>query len=228
MDPLYYRKPVWSPSRPTVVYVAGIPIGLTIFEMTEEVEVVYENGKYLPVRSLTQEQTRRLKGPRHWTTTTSLASGRRCLQAYSPYWRVKWSRQWRETKPGQLFRMFNVVVRELQETAPVLERQFREAEAQAVAERKLWDEERECERLAAEARRKAMERIDSRNGLLLAIAHWDEVRQANLFFEFAERQAGLLGDAERMLMMDRIKIARELVGPIDPLEPLRNWTPSKE
>jgi hypothetical protein len=48
----HYRKSIWSPGRPTVVYVGGIPIGLTIYEMTEEVEVVYENGKYLPIRSL--------------------------------------------------------------------------------------------------------------------------------------------------------------------------------
>lgn len=224
----HYRKSVWSPGRPTVAYVGGVPIGLTFYEMTEEVEVVYQNGQYLPIRSLTQEQTRRLKGPSHWTTTNSLASGRRCLQVYSPHWKVKWTKQWRESKPGQLSRLFNEIVRELEEMAPVLERQILEAEAQAVAQRQLWDQERERERVATEARRRAKARMDSRNDLLIAIASWDEVRRIHSFFECAETESAHLEEADRSQILDRIKIARELVGPVDALAVLGTWTPPSE
>jgi hypothetical protein len=124
--------------------------------------------------------------------------------------------------------MFNEVMRELEEMAPVLERQIREAEGQAVVQRKLWDEERERERVAAETRRRAKERMESRNGLLLAIASWDEVRRIHAFFECAESESGHLEDADRSQILDRIKIAKELVGPVDALAALGKWTPPED
>src|SRR5450759_4317477 len=37
----------WSPDRPTVVYVGAVTIGLTIFELSEEAELTYVDGKYV-------------------------------------------------------------------------------------------------------------------------------------------------------------------------------------
>ena len=51
-----YQRTRWSPDRVTVVYVGETAIGLTLFEMTEELETVYVSGKYIPVRDLSEQQ----------------------------------------------------------------------------------------------------------------------------------------------------------------------------
>lgn len=45
-DPYGYSR-LWSPYRPTVVYVDSVVFGLAIIEMTESVEMRYVNGKYI-------------------------------------------------------------------------------------------------------------------------------------------------------------------------------------
>jgi len=41
-----WQRGLWSPARPTVVYVGTLPIGLSIVEMSENVTMRYVNGKY--------------------------------------------------------------------------------------------------------------------------------------------------------------------------------------
>lgn len=91
----HYHHTAWSPGRITVVYVGEVPIGLTLFETTEEVEAVYAHGEYIPVTELSATQLHRFKGPMHWKATRTRVSGRWCLQAYCPHWMVGWVKQWR-------------------------------------------------------------------------------------------------------------------------------------
>ncbi len=223
-----FHRPVWSPDRVTVAYIKGIPIGLTIFEMTEETEMMYVDGRYLPVRTLTPEQVRRFKPPRYWTTTKSGISGRRCLQAYCPHWRVNWTRQWRETRNGQLPGLIEEIIRELEVVAPELQAKLEEAERQAETERVRWEQEREQAKLEAERAWKAKARADARVDLLRAISSWDEARRIVDFFEAVEREAEHLGDEQRAWMLDRLDKARQLVGGIDGLEVLRHWRAPEE
>lgn len=66
---------LWSPYRPSVVYVGTVAIGLAIVEMSENVTLRYVNGKYIrecdyiPPRS-------RYHVDHSWTTTRHLPSGR--------------------------------------------------------------------------------------------------------------------------------------------------------
>jgi hypothetical protein len=43
-----YSYGTWAPDRPTIVYVGTVAIGLTIFELSEEVDVRHVDGKYVP------------------------------------------------------------------------------------------------------------------------------------------------------------------------------------
>ena len=87
----------WSPDRPTLGYVGSIAFGLTLFELTEEVEARYLNGKYVRLSDL---PPRRGGYPSSsWTTTHEFATGRLSLRASSPYWRAPWERPWRKSKP---------------------------------------------------------------------------------------------------------------------------------
>ena len=57
-----------SPDRPTVVYVDTIAIGLTLVELSEEVEVQYIDGKYVPLGQVPLEKRHGLSAAYTWTT----------------------------------------------------------------------------------------------------------------------------------------------------------------
>lgn len=62
----HHQHAAWSPERSTVVYVGDLPIGLTLFEMTEATEMQYiGNSTYVPVSSLSQMQRRRYEQSRY-------------------------------------------------------------------------------------------------------------------------------------------------------------------
>lgn len=223
-----YHRAVWSPFRPTLTYVDGVPIGLTLFEMTEEVAVKYVNGDYIPLQTLTPIQMQRYTGHRYWNTTKSMASGRLCLQAYSPHWQVSWVKQWRESKPEQMATIVKKIVSDLEEAAPTIARQIEEAERNAAEQRRKWEEEREQHRLEAARAKREKARIDARSDLLAAISEWDETRRIHAYFDSVEREANQLDENERALLLSRINEARELIGPLNALAILKSWkTPAE-
>jgi hypothetical protein len=60
---------LWSPQRCTVVYIGTVAIGLTIIEMSEEVEVRYVNGEYVRERDYAPPRRGRHALNDTWTTT---------------------------------------------------------------------------------------------------------------------------------------------------------------
>ena len=86
----------WAPDRPTVVYVGTVPIGLTIFEQSEQTEVQYVDGKYIPVTKLPPTKRRGYQPPA-WTHYRDLVSGRLCLRASSAHGQATWEQHWEET-----------------------------------------------------------------------------------------------------------------------------------
>lgn len=66
---------LWSPYRPTVVYVGTVAIGLSIIEMSENVTVQYVNGKYIRESDYVPSRGR-YSSDRSWTSTRDLPSGR--------------------------------------------------------------------------------------------------------------------------------------------------------
>lgn len=219
----HYHRAVWSPERPTLVHVGGVAIGLTVFEMTEEVEVVYVNGKYLPVRELSDLQLRRYTGSHHWRSKEEHASGRICLQAYCPSWRVKWAKRWPEVKPGTFQSMVPQIVSELEGYAPDLARQLEEARIQAEEEHRRWEEERRRREGEAERQRREKARQDAKRDLLAAIEAWDEARRIADFFRAAELRLNQGVEGPDLAALDRLRLAKNLIGQPDPLTLLKSW-----
>jgi hypothetical protein len=206
------------------VYIGEVPIGLTLFEMTEQVEMLYVgNSKYIPVRDLTPNQQRKLSDPRHWKTQKDLASGRFCLQAYCPSWRVNWVKRWPEVKPGQLSSLVSTIVSELESAGPELAMKLETARIQAEEEHRRWEEEQRLRREAENQALRAKQRQQSRQELLAAISAWDEAQRIEAYFAEVERSAVGLDDVERRQLLERLSAARKLVGPLDPLKLLLHW-----
>jgi hypothetical protein len=219
----YYHRSTWTPDRPTVVHIGDVAIGLTLFEMTEEVEAVYVHGKYLPVRDLSEQQLKRFAGPHHWRTQEEVASGRLCLQAYSPSGLVTWSKRWQENKAGTFDGMVRTIVEELEAVAPVLAHQLQEAKRRAEEERRRREEEWQRYEAKQERLRQEKVRQDSRRELLEAIASWDEVRRVHDFFAAVENAARDLAANDAAAVIERLRLAKDLAGKLDPLERLVQW-----
>jgi hypothetical protein len=220
----YYHRNLWTPDRVTATHIGDIAIGLTLFEMTEEVETVYVgNSTYVPVKSLTEQQLRRFAEPNYWRSKKEAATGRLCLQAYCASGLVKWSKRWPETKPGSFQGMVPGIVDELEGFAPTLVVQLQEAKERAAAERRRWEEQQRQWELERERARQEKARQDAKHDLLAAITAWDEGRRISSYFGSVEQEIGHLPAEEAARLRERLDLARELVGPLDPLAALRAW-----
>lgn len=151
--------------RYTIVTIGSVLIGLTIFEMSENVEAKYQDGKYVRVSELPVRKTRRYESY-SWTSMHDLPSGRLCVQAYSPYQRADWKRQWRETKAGDFPGKLSAIVKELKrETATIVQ-------LVEEGERKEWEANQVIWRREEEERRRVKAIKDSREELAEIIKAW--------------------------------------------------------
>lgn len=218
-----YQSRHWSPQRPTVVYVGTVAIGLTLIELTEQIEVKYVNGKYVKLSELPQQKSRRYAGAGSWTTRKDFPSGRLRLQAYSPYALANWSCEWRETNdrqlPEQIAKIISALVKAASEVAKLVE----EGERQAAIRRRQWEEE--SRRLAEqhERARRARAREDARKDLMQAIAAWGEVRRIQDFLAEAATESERLDPALRDQARARIAAAKALIGERHALDELLSW-----
>ncbi len=83
-----HRYPsLWAPSKPTVVFIGTVAIGLTLFALTETKEARRVDGKYLPLDQAERHRPRYGWPQWTWTAQHAFATGRFCLQAILP---IRW------------------------------------------------------------------------------------------------------------------------------------------
>lgn len=213
---------LWYPSRCTVVYVGTVAIGLTIVEMSERVEARYVNGEF--IRESDYVPPKRGRGFDHtWTTDKDFPTGRLRLQAYSPYPRAQWIKRWQETKGRDLGSQIKTIIRELEQATVDIARLVEEGERQAAIERQRWEAQQEIWRREAAERRAAEALKESKADLARIIDRWVESNHIERFFRDIERRAEQLDEEERANILERLKIARELLGSTDALDHFKKW-----
>lgn len=223
-----YGSRRWRPDRPTVVYVGTVAIGLTIFEISEETEVQYVDGKYIRVSQAPATRRRFRSSFDVWTTKRDIPNGRLCLRATSPYPMARWERLWREERKGELAPQIPDIVLELESAAVTVAELVEEGELRAQEERRKWALQQEQWRREEEERRRARNLKDSREQLASIIEEWVAARQIDEFLRDAEREAATLGNAERTMLLDRLRRARDLLGGVDALQHFLRWKAPEE
>jgi len=202
--------------------------------MTEYVEVRSIDGEYLRVADLTPQQLKRAARSYSWTSTRDMLSGRLCIQAYSPYSGTEWKRQWQEGKAGDFPSKIPSIIKELETASPSIAKRVEEAEQKAEIEKLQREQQREIERQRWEAekaelareeakRRRIQAEKDSREELSGIINAWAKAKKIEEFFADAERRAEDLGADEKALILERLNLAREMVGSTDALQWFRSW-----
>jgi hypothetical protein len=216
----YYEPRLWSPFRPTVVYVGTVAIGLAVIEMSESVLMRYVKGKYIRDADYAPPK-------RHvdytWTTTRDVPCGRLRLIAYSPYWRVSWSETWQETENISLTGDLTRIVGRIESVAVELVNKLEAADRQAEVER--------LERLAEEKKRRREEDrrqveksvMDSKEQLAQIMEAWADVVDTQRFLSGVQGHAEGLDPEEREAVLERLRLAREFVGTQNPLDFFLEW-----
>ena len=139
------------------------------------------NGKYVRLTDYAPQRRGRYAQDYGWTSTHDFPTGRLCLQAYSPYPRADWSRQWRETPARDLSGRIPAIVRDLEKATVEIARLAEEGERQADLERQRWEAQREQWRREEEARRAAKALKDSEEELLQIIDAWAAAKRLEEF-----------------------------------------------
>jgi len=150
------------------------------------------------------------------------------FQAYSSYYRAKWLHIWRETKDRDLASRISSIVKVLERAVVEVARLAEEGEREAALERQRRDAQREQWRREEAERRTAKAFKDSRDELLRIIDDWAQFMKMEQFFEHAERKTAALAEYERRRMLERLRLARELVGSGEALDRFKGWKASHE
>jgi hypothetical protein len=221
--PQHYFGPSWSPSNATVVFVGTLAIGLSLWELSESVQMLYRGGEYVRLDSVSPPRPTRY-GAAEWTTEKDIPSGRLCLRAYCPHGFASWTKEWPESMPGDLNGKATKIARDLRREAPGILALIQEGKRRAELEHQRWEEQfREWER--AEAQRKRAKALEaSRRELIAAISSWGEANRIEAFFRDLETRVGGLADQDqRDALRERLRVGREMLGSTDALEHLRAW-----
>ena len=220
-----FEADIWSPGRPTLVFIDEVAIGLSIYEQTVEKEMVDLDGQYLSVK-----EARKIK-PGLWNRKTGkfyrrslqrIPSKRLCLRAYSPYPRVGWEHTWTENKVS-LLKQFDDIISSLVGRAESLALEVEKADLQAAEERARWEAERVMASLQHERSLIIQAREESRKNLLKIIEAWSHQKKLQEFFdEISTRSLDMNGEA-RAKLLAKVREAKDLLTSQDSAESLMLW-----
>ena len=218
---------LWSPYRPTVVYVGTVAIGLSIIEMSEHVTLRYVNGKYIRESEYVPPRSRNHVN-HSWTTTRDLPSGRMRIVAYSPYGGVSWSAQWQEAKSASLRGQIKTIVEAIEAMARDLVAKLEEADRQAEIRHRQWLADEERRRREEDRKRVEQSITDSKTELRQVIERWSDVMSIERFLAGVEQRANGLSEIDRRHVLERLALARSFLGSQDPLDFFRGWKAPEE
>jgi len=221
----YYRRPnEWQPNRPTIAYVRDAKIGLTLFELTENVRVRRTGvDRYVRISDLPPTRRYAPQVPGEADETRDMPTGRFVLRAYSPRHDAPWQREWTESQKGEFVAAASEIANALEEAVPVIVKQVEDADQrrrdeQAQARIELRRHQA-CER--AEARQRA--RQAAKEELRSIVKAWNDAFALDAFFnELSRRAQEFVGD-ERAEFEARIHTARALAGGQDAVDRFLKW-----
>ncbi|MGO6926109.1 hypothetical protein ACCS55_15840 [Rhizobium ruizarguesonis] len=224
----YGTSGVWAPDRPTIFYIDSVPIGLTVTEMTERVSMRYFNGEYYREDSKIIRSLKPWQMTHTWTTEQDMPSGRMRIVAYSPRNGVQWSITWQETPEEPLEVAVPSIVKRLQTSRDeILKMMIAEDEA-AARRKKEREEEWERYERREDARKVAQALAESRQQLTETIESWGKAMAVERFFCDAEERLLNLDCKRRQHLKERLELARNMLGSVDPLEFIENWRAPEE
>jgi hypothetical protein len=214
---------LWSPGRKTVLYVNGTPIGLTIFEITEATPMRYSgNGEYVKEKDFVMPKGLHWE-QFHWRSIKDIPSGRLCLQAYASYYDNKWSRQWKELRPGDFAKRIVALAKEVMACEVEASKAISKGKQRAEEKRVQWEAQKEqwrIEELELKQSKAVQECKDELEALLAKSEHWARLDR---FFEAMTKHADNASDESKARLTMLIDTVKSIEGDRPTLEDFLAW-----
>ena len=214
---------LWSPGRKTVLYVNGNPIGLTIFEITDATPMRYNgNGKYIKETNFVAPKgihTDHL----HWKSVHEIPSGRLCLQIYTSNFDIKWSRQWKERRPGDFLKKTAALSKEVMACEGDVAQAIKTGKEHADAERVRLDAEQEKWRAVALERKRTKVIQESRDELESLLVRAEKWERLDRFLATLTKTNDDASEASKARLAMLIDAARSIVGIRPTLDEFLAW-----
>lgn len=223
------RSNDWQPGRSTIAYIRDAMIGLTLFELTENVRVRRTGqDRYVRISDLAPVRRYAPQSPGEEDLTRDMPTGRFVLRGYSPLHDTEWQHEWVEKQAGELAAMAKAIADVLEEAVPGLLKQAADAE-QRHRER-LAQMKEESRRRKARERAEALQRAKqaAKDELRQIVNAWNDAFAVEAFFTELSRRAAAVGDDERAHFEERIRTARDLMGGQDAIARFLQWTAPDE
>lgn len=215
----------WSPAKLTYTEIDDIPFGIVIYEMLSEENATYIDGTYYRDSDLTAALIKKMSRHYTWTTTHYFPTGRLCLLVYSyDGWMHKWKETRKDTLENQIPRAIKFLKSSVPELLLVEERLRLEAEQRDrewEALKQKWADEKE-QKIVADSIARSTAHIQE------IIDAWDKASKLNGFFSDVERQICKGDGLRKEQLLERVRLAKELIGSVDPMEHLANWKTPNE
>lgn len=114
-------------------------------------------------------------------------------------------------------------MKELETASVEIARLVEEGSRQAEIERQHRESQQREWRKEEEERRAAKALKESNDDLRRIIDRWAESNRIEQFFTQAERHLANLEESERLMLLDRLRRARELIGSVNALDHFLAW-----
>jgi len=147
---------------------------------------------------------------------------------YSPYRDVSWSVSFQETEKRTLTRDIAKIVKSIEGSTEVVQQEILEAAHRAELRQQQWEAQQERWSREEDQRQIAKSISDSREQLNQIIQAWTKTLNIEQFLKGVEERASNLSEAEREVVQERLRLAREFIGAQDPFEFLRAWKSPSE
>jgi len=222
----YRSSTAWSPMRPTIAFFENAAIAIAVVEMSAEVTLRYVGGDYIRETEY-QANPRKYRYPHSFTTRAELPIGRIRVFASTTEGGA-WSANWQEKSEGTIEAMLPRIAKEIKGAIPIILERAEEARRQAEIRRKEWEAEQDRWKRQEDRRRIEESTKQSKDALGKVIERWRERMAVEHFLYELAAAIEQSSEPERALLTERLRLAREFVGPADPLEFFRGWrTPTE-
>ena len=213
-------KDIWSPWKSTIVEIDGMMFGIKVFEMMVEETSIYLDGDYIRLSEFTPALQKKARYHHTWESVRDYGSGRLCLMFYSY---DKWVYKVKEIEGQKLEKQIPEIIQHLKDSVPELlevkerlrqEREQREREWEEDKRRRAIEHEQEIITKATEKSRQWVNEI---------IENWGEAMRVHNFFNSIDQDIKQLEEPRRSQLLERARLAKELVGTVDPLDYIGQW-----
>lgn len=220
---------LWCPCSASIICVGDMLFAFNLAEMTEYVPAEEVDGRYIRDETMIRWMRGKYDNkPFRYVIKHALPTGRFFLRLYSPYLSTNWQVEFRQTKQCGLISQIPKIISAMHEAVPLIKKQLEEARVKAEARRTQWELDEKRYREKERIRREKEAYNASLAELKAIMVQWAEDKRIKQFLREAEIDADIFDDPKRILVIERLQLARHFLSGETAVELLLDWKTPQE